>query len=1089
MTEHGSIAERCGFALVCLLVAGLACHRAERAVPELERARWVEPRLTASSVWTRCTASWPAGRVLEEVRCDKAPHESPSDVSPVAGMCDMPTTSHAEALQAMVSRQVCVDAAIDRLSALAGERRDAGVVSDLAAAYYVRAQRDDQPSDLLRSLEAAEQAVSMNATLPAARFNLALAQQSLGFSDAARDSWKRAARLEQSPWAAEAAERANEIERAALRRAATTWSLNERRLAEAESLGAETVQALVKPYPAAAQRHLEENVLPAWGAAYLTHHSEDAARLLRRASVIAEALATLTCDPYMRETVRRIESSRGAMLRTLASGHVAFGEARARDLAQDNPAAAAAYANAVRAFVRAESPLRAGAELGQAIQESLIQRDKQPHLSKLIELEPQVAARGYRNLWARVQANRANFLQVEGHYLEALDLFDAALATFRLMNDDENQANVHVRKAGIYRVLGHDEAALRETFLARRVADKLIVLRSRHALAGETASTAVALHFPRVALMYQSAFIDELLNDLANAPRDEKTKQEMRFNLALALSARASIRLILGDHETARAEIEQASSISREQGDPLRARIAEVRGEDALSADPKAAVAAFSEALTLAGPYHNRTFGAILRMRRAEAYRRMGLTALSNEDVSLGIKELNEEETQLLQRRPRGAGEGLWSDYFSRFQESYELLIEQLLTEQKKAEAFGYSERSRAFEPLKLVLDLPPETTRTMSTRSADLKSLDEIRAALAPTTFLLEYQVGEHQTFVWILSHDDFDEIALPVGRQAIEAWIGALQREAVARDTSGFDSLLSAPFTALLRAPIARLERMKNGRASDRRLIIVPHRFMQGFPFSALRNPATNRYLVQDFSIATAASATLYVIAVERDRKLAAEHRVPKALLVGDPAFDTTLELARGLKRLPFARMEAEYAGELYAPHAKVLVDEQATVPTFLALSRDSDIVHVAGHAVVNPHAPFGTLLLMAPSANDSGLLYEEELLTKLRLDNTRLVVLSACSSAGGMPVGPEGLAPLVRPIIAAGVPGVVGSLWTINDAASERLLVEFHTYYRNGRDAATALQLAQIRFIEEQNRAIPVFAWSAFQVVGQASSPFAH
>jgi CHAT domain-containing protein len=534
--------------------------------------------------------------------------------------------------------------------------------------------------------------------------------------------------------------------------------------------------------------------------------------------------------------------------------------------------------------------------------------------------------------------------------------------------------------------------------------------------------------------------------------------------------------------------------MSQWQGDEkirnaLQARIAEVKGEEALPANPKAAMEAFSEALALSGPIRYRTFQTILLMRRAEAYRRAGLLPQAKQDMSSAIQELNAEEAELLAGRHRGAGEGLWSDYFSRFQESYQLLIEQLLTEKQKAEAFAYAERSRAFEPLKLVLDLPSEATKSLDARSADLKTLPEIRAALEPTTFMLEYQVGDRQTFVWILSHDDFDEMTLPVGRESIEGWIRSLQRDAVDRDAAGFDALLTAPFAALLRAPIERIERMNNGHASNRRLVIIPHRFMQGFPFSALRNPKTNRYLVQDFSIATSASATLYVYAMERDRKLAAETRVPKALLIGDPAFDQSLELAHGLKRLRFARMEAESAGKFYEPHATVLVDVQATVPAFLELSRDSDIVHIAGHAIANPHAPFGTLLLMAPSANNTGLLYEEELLTKLRLENTRLVVLAACSSAGGMPVGPEGLAPLVRPIIAAGVPGVIGSLWTINDAASERLLVEFHRYYRDGRDAASALQLAQLHFLKEQNRAIPVFAWSAFQVVGQASSPFAH
>jgi CHAT domain-containing protein len=1101
MTKYASASmARSAVILVFLLVFGPARHRADRAtaesapIPELARARWIEPRLTGATAWARCTRSLPAGRVLEEVDCG-TPHELAPDVSLNAEVCETLTTTHAETLRTLITHPDCTTAAIDRLAELARDGKDARLTSDLAAAYYVRARRDDQPSDLLRSLEAAQRAVKIDAALPAAQFNLALAQDSLGFPAASRDSWKQAARLDDSQWSDEAAAHQTEIERAAIRGVATQWSLNRRRLPEAVSLrDRATIETLIKPYPAAAQRYLEEEVLPAWGAAFEQHRSDDAHRLLGEASAIAAALGKLTGDPYLREIVQRVESSQGARLRLLARGHVAFGEARARDLAHDIQPAAAAYAEAARAFARTQSPLRAGAELGQAIQESLITRDKAPHVRKLTELEPVARKRGYLNLWARVQSNRANFQQIEGYYLEALDLYDAALQTFQRMNDEENLANVHVRKAGIFRVLGHDEAALRETFLARRYAGKLLELRFRHLLAGETAATALALGFPQTALMYQSALVDELFNDLANAPSDEKTKQGLRFNLAIALRARASIRLHLGDRETARVELDQASGMSQWQGDEkirnaLQARIAEVKGEEALPANPKAAMEAFTKALALSGPIRYRTFQTILLMRRAEAYRRAGLMPQAKQDMSSAIEELNAEETELLAGRRRGAGEGLWSDYFSRFQESYQLLIEQLLAEKQKSEAFAYSERSRAFEPLKLVLDLPSEATKSLDTRSADLKTLPEIRAVLGPTTFMLEYQVGDRQTFVWILSHDDFDEVTLPVGRESIEGWIRSLQRDAVDRDAAGFDALLTAPFAALLRAPIERLERMNNGHVPNRRLVIIPHRIMQGFPFSALRNPKTNRYLVQDFSIATAASATLYVLAMERDRKLASETRVPKALLIGDPAFDQSLELAHGLKRLRFARMEAESAGKFYEPHATVLVDVQATVPAFLEQSRDSDIVHIAGHAIANPHAPFGTLLLMAPSANNTGLLYEEELLTKLRLENTRLVVLAACSSAGGMPVGPEGLAPLVRPIIAAGVPGVIGSLWTINDAASERLLVEFHRYYRDGRDAASALQLAQIHFLNEQNPAIPVFAWSAFQVVGQASSPFAH
>jgi CHAT domain-containing protein len=191
--------------------------------------------------------------------------------------------------------------------------------------------------------------------------------------------------------------------------------------------------------------------------------------------------------------------------------------------------------------------------------------------------------------------------------------------------------------------------------------------------------------------------------------------------------------------------------------------------------------------------------------------------------------------------------------------------------------------------------------------------------------------------------------------------------------------------------------------------------------------------------------------------------------------------------MKRLGRARREAEIAGTLYEPDAVVLVDRDATVPAFLRLARDRSIVHVAGHAVVNRRPPFGTLLLMAPSDSHNGFLYADELLRELELDRARLVVLAACSSAGGYPVGPEGLAPLVRPIVAAGVPAVVGSLWTIDDAWSQKVLLEFHRHYRNGFDAARALQLAQIHYLRNGSDAMPVLAWAPFQIIGHAASPF--
>jgi CHAT domain-containing protein len=168
-------------------------------------------------------------------------------------------------------------------------------------------------------------------------------------------------------------------------------------------------------------------------------------------------------------------------------------------------------------------------------------------------------------------------------------------------------------------------------------------------------------------------------------------------------------------------------------------------------------------------------------------------------------------------------------------------------------------------------------------------------------------------------------------------------------------------------------------------------------------------------------------------------------------------------------------------------VAKDERATVSVFLEAARQSTVVHFAGHAVSDPELPFRSSLLLAPTAGRTGTLHAEELVAELEAPTTRLVVLAACSSAGGAPIGPEGLSALVRPFFAAGVPGVVGSLWNVGDETTKELLVEFHRHFMAGEDAASALRSAQLALLKQQGSALQTaYAWAPFQVIGYASSP---
>ena len=1049
-------------------------------IAELRTARWIEPRLTSSVAWGPCTRlPQDETEVVSQSDC-QAPHVSQSGVSLGIEACEQMTKTHAEAVKTLITRPACIDAVVEQLDQLAHTQKRAALWNDLSAAYYVRGQKDDRPSDLLRALDAAQRSAAIDSTFAPAQFNLALADEALGFPERARAAWNRAARLDRTAWAAEAGRRRDAIDRATTRANAQQWTVNRQQLADAIHAGDRSAIAqLIRPFPAAAQRHVEEVLLPGerW----------------RDAALIAAELAKVTGDRYLRDTVASITAAQGSRRALIRRGLAAFGKARGFDRAFKTQPAAAAYRESAEAFAKSGCPMEIGARLGYAIQAYRLSEDKREPKAMLERISREAKQRGYGNVWARAESNLANLLQIDGQYLDAIAHYDVALEEFRRMHDDEDLANVHMRKAGIFRVLGHEEAALIETFRARQYASKLVDMTARHLLAGVTAATVLALDFPSIAFDYQSDFLNALLEEMAKEPGDEQIRSGMRVNLAIAKRARAAIRLHLGDQAGAEREIDEASAIAEQQSDrkirnALLARIEEAKGEAALPAHPEAAIEAFGRALRLSGPVRYRTFQTILLVRQAEAYRLAGNGAAAERNLRAALKELNAEETDLLDGRRRGQGEGLWADYFSRFQETYYVLIRLLIATGRKSEALAYAEKSRAYEPLKLVLELPvgDETLRKIDMRSVNPRAPQMIQSALPPGTFIIEYEVGKDQTFAWIISHDELELRTLSAGRAAVEEWTHRLQHKAAAGDIAGFENALSTPFRALLDVPIDAVSKMKNGHMPGRRLVIVPDRFMHGLPFAALRN-AHGRYLVQDFPISVVASATLYAIALGRQETLAANTDGPTELLVGDPAFDKKLDLTQGLDRLPFAHAEAVDIAALYGPKAKVLLDDHATVPAFLEAAKDSTIIHFAGHAIVNRHAPFGTLLLLAPAKHHNGLLYTDELLTRLELTRARLVVLAACSSAGGVPVGPEGLAPLVRPFVAAGVPAVVGSLWTINDRASQKVMVAFHERYKEGHDAAEALQLAQLGFVTDKNPAMPSLVWASFQTSGYAASPF--
>jgi CHAT domain-containing protein len=163
-------------------------------------------------------------------------------------------------------------------------------------------------------------------------------------------------------------------------------------------------------------------------------------------------------------------------------------------------------------------------------------------------------------------------------------------------------------------------------------------------------------------------------------------------------------------------------------------------------------------------------------------------------------------------------------------------------------------------------------------------------------------------------------------------------------------------------------------------------------------------------------------------------------------------------------------------------------ATHGFFLADVPASDVLdEVAEKAIQNPLLRSGLLLknggylLEGGNVNDfnreDGILTSYEAMN-LGLDNTELVVLSACETGLGEMKSGEGVYGLQRSFLVAGADAVIMSLFKVNDEKTTELMDLFYQKWLKGTDKRTAFVEAKK---EMKNRYDTPMYWGAFLMVG--------
>jgi CHAT domain-containing protein/Tfp pilus assembly protein PilF len=385
-----------------------------------------------------------------------------------------------------------------------------------------------------------------------------------------------------------------------------------------------------------------------------------------------------------------------------------------------------------------------------------------------------------------------------------------------------------------------------------------------------------------------------------------------------------------------------------------------------------------------------------------------------------------------------------------------------------------------------------PRYAELMQPQALDLRG---IQKQLDPNTLLLEYSLGNIQSFLWLVSANEVKTYELPKRKEIEE--LCSRYSDLVISTTDAQNSELTeigSRLSQMLLGPVAAM-------LGQKRLVIVANGALQYLPFAALPDPGLSTQTNVSALILRHEIVNLPSISVLASLRSATGNSksAPKDIIVlADPVFSASDERVKAkavqamlveknaLERLPATRSEAADIVAL-APVSRTKKALDFAASRELVKSEELSnyrYVVFATHAVLDSSHPELTAIVLSlvdENGNSrDGYLRAHEVYN-LNL-SAELVVLSACKTALGKEVKGEGLIGLTRGFIYAGAPRVVASLWSVKDESTATLMVSFfRRMIKEGKRPAEALRLAQIQMLTSTKWRAPHY-WAPFIIQGE-------
>jgi CHAT domain-containing protein/tetratricopeptide (TPR) repeat protein len=370
-------------------------------------------------------------------------------------------------------------------------------------------------------------------------------------------------------------------------------------------------------------------------------------------------------------------------------------------------------------------------------------------------------------------------------------------------------------------------------------------------------------------------------------------------------------------------------------------------------------------------------------------------------------------------------------------------------------------------------------------------------RDVLSPQRAILEYQLGERVSYVWIVRDQQIKVFKLPpraVVERQVAAATGLFNRILERQRDPGMQAAFKK---AMLRLSATLLGCFK---AADlpQSVILVLDGDLNRVPFAALRF-SDHEYMGFHHDLLQAPSAAFLLQGTAPRPVL----EFPKSVLAlydpifsaDDPRAPAELRKRKGLADTHFARLpfnEELKTIAFFVPRSRYhfMGGADANTQALQGLPLEQyALLHFSTHAIIDDDIPERSRIALSIADRQgrpvNGFLLPYQL-ADLRMKGA-VVVLSACDTALGKKVMGEGMMGFASSLFSAGASQLILTIAEVDAQASSSFLSNTYRHFlgRNRTSMEHALTLARQSFLKSDRWSDPYY-WASYVVVGMPTPP---